>query len=90
MAGMFDGFSEASLKAKNGLQNLQSDINETITKSQTGATALVDIFYDILNSMSDGSAKDTLTKTFISILDNADRSGEALKAFKTKVGLTDE
>lgn len=90
MAGMFDGFSEASLKAKNGLQNLQSEINETITKSQTGATALVDIFYDILNSMSDGSAKDTLTKTFISILDNADRSGEALKAFKTKVGLTDE
>ena len=90
MAGMFDGFSEASLKAKNGLQDLQSKINETITKSQTGATALVDIFYDILNSMSDGSAKDTLTKTFISILDNADRSGEALKAFKTKVGLTDE
>ena len=90
IAGMFDGFSEASLKAKNGLQDLQSKINETITKSQTGATALVDIFYDILHSMSDGSAKDTLTKTFISILDNADRSGEALKAFKTKVGLTDE
>lgn len=90
MANFFDGFSEANLKTQEGLKNLQTKVQETVNVAKADATNLTDIFANILKAMPEGSEKNVLTRTFANIIENADRSGEALTRFKQQLNLTDE
>lgn len=90
MAELFKGFSEANLKTQADLITLETKIKGTIETAKTSATDLADLFADVLRTMPEGSEKNVLTRTFASILENADRGGEALERFKEKLKLTDE
>lgn len=90
MAELFKGFSEANLKTQADLTTLETKVQSTIETAKTSATDLADLFADILEVMPEGSEKNVLTRTFASILENADRGGEALQRFKEKLKLTDE
>lgn len=90
MANFFNGFSEANLKTQEGLKNLQTKVQETVNVAKADATNLTDIFANILKAMPEGSEKNVLTRTFANIIENADRSGEALTRFKQQLNLTDE